>query len=278
MGCLALTLMGVFLFVIIWGFSVSPVLGIIFLIVIFGGGFYLFKQGDKQEAIILNNKLDKLSEQQKQLKEFTISQKYLSSDIHSTILLDEERKKVCFIFTNKNTPEIYNYKDILVSEILEDGKTITSTSRTSQIGGAIIGGVIAGGIGAIVGGLGGKQTSELEVNKIDLKIVVNNNISPNKFINFLTPELDVYGKLSAVKKDNPRYISAIKSANHWHSLLSFSLKQDEPAFVEMKKEVENEHNTNMSVADEIKKLSDLVNQGLLTQDEFNQQKQKILSS
>ncbi|ETI68138.1 SHOCT domain-containing protein [Neobacillus vireti] len=279
MGCLVGILALFFLYLIFWGFSVSPVLGIFFLIIFFGGGIYFGNLDGKKQRGILKAKINKLHEMQTHLTDFTVSQKYQSYDIQSSILLDEERKKVCFIFAKTNSSEMYEYKDIIESEILEDGKTITTSSRSSQIGGAIIGGVLAGGVGAVVGGLSGKKSSEQEINKIDLKVVVNNTKSPIKIINFLTADvIDLNGKPFPIKKDNPKYKSAINSANHWHSLLSLLIKQDEPISLEKKQEIKVEPTRNLSVADEIKKLSDLLNQGLLTQDEFNRQKQKLLSS
>ena len=102
-------------------------------------------------------------------EDFTVSQKFESDDLKSCIMLDEEHKKVCFIFTESNSTETYDYKDILESEIMEDGKTITNTSRSSQLGGAIIGGVLAGGTGAVIGGLSGKKSSEQEITGIRFK-------------------------------------------------------------------------------------------------------------
>ncbi|MCC3645838.1 SHOCT domain-containing protein [Cytobacillus oceanisediminis] len=216
---------------------------------------------------------------QSSLENFTVSQKYQSYDLNSAILLDEERKKVCFLFANIDTSEIYSYKEILETEIVEDGKTITGTSRSSQIGGAIIGGVLAGGAGAVIGGLGGKKTSEQEINKIDLKVIVNNTKSPVKYINFLTAdEIDIDGKPFPIKKDNPKYKSAMSSINHWHSLLSLLIKETEP--INLVKPLEEQVSVpkNLSIADELKKLSELLSQGILTEEEFNKQKQKLLSS
>jgi hypothetical protein len=200
MGCIFVI---IFIFLIFWGFSVSPVLGIIILVGIFVAAIYLSGEDSKKKSKIQNDKINKLNELKIQIKDFTITQKFQSKDFNSSILLDEESKKVCFIFTNNNSPEIYDYKDILESEILEDGITITNTSRTSQLGGALVGGILAGGVGVVVGGLSGKKSTEREINKIDLKVVVNNTKSPNKIINFLTADLmDFNGKPFPVKKDS----------------------------------------------------------------------------
>ncbi|EPZ54444.1 hypothetical protein H477_3583 [[Clostridium] sordellii ATCC 9714] len=51
---------------------------------------------------------------------------------------------------------MYNYKDIIEFELLEDGESITK----GGLGRAVAGGVLLGGVGAIVGGVTGieKQT------------------------------------------------------------------------------------------------------------------------
>jgi Short C-terminal domain len=279
-GCLIGILGLFFLFVILWGFSVSPILGILLAAGVFGGMIYLANLDNKKQSRETNEKVNKLHDMQMAIKDFTVSQKFTSPDIKSALLLDEENKKVAFIYVDSNDTQIYNYEDILEAEILEDGKTITSTSRSSQIGGALIGGALAGGVGAIVGGLSGKQSSEQEINRIDLKVIVNNTKQPVKIINFLNAYLsmDINGKPFPIKKEDASYKSAHRTVNHWHSLLSLLIKQTDNThnlIPEEKPVVTN--NLNVSVADEIKKLSELLAQGLLTQEEYNQQKTKLLS-
>ena len=43
-------------------------------------------------------------------------------------------------------------------ELLEDNTTIASRSLGRTVGGAVVGGVLAGGAGSVVGGLSGNQT------------------------------------------------------------------------------------------------------------------------
>ncbi|SOC43413.1 SHOCT domain-containing protein [Ureibacillus acetophenoni] len=278
MGCLAFILALFMLFIIMWLFTVSPILGIIVTVGLIWGGIYLGKIETQNKTNEINNKKNTLDTMQNLQKDFTVSQKYQSYDLESTILLDEERKKVCFLFAKNNTTEIYDYKDILESEIIEDGKTITSTSRSSQLGGAIIGGVLAGGTGAVIGGLSGKKTSEQEINKIDLKVIVNNTKNPIKIINFLKADkVDINGKALPIKKESSNYVNAINSINHWHSLLSILIKQSDSIDSKESEEKVISNNVNISTADELKKLADLRNSGILTDEEFQQQKQKVLN-
>ena len=109
-------------------------------------------------------------------------------------------------------------------------------------------------------------------------MIVNNTKSPIKIINFLSVENDINGKPLPIKKDNPKFKSAISNINHWHSLLGLLIKQTDSTNVELTKEDKTTSNTNNnSIADELKKLAQLKNDGILSEEEFNQQKQKLLS-
>lgn len=91
---------------------------------------------------------------------FTPSQKVMDNDGNSGIAVDEGRKKVCLIKQSMGNIDldVLTYRDILSSEIFENGVTITKTARGNQLGGALIGGLALGGVGAIIGGLSGKIT------------------------------------------------------------------------------------------------------------------------
>ena len=84
--------------------------------------------------------------------------------VSQMICVDEIKKKVAFIDGEKY--RIYNYRDILSSEVLIDGNEVVKTSRTSQIGGALVGGILAGGVGAIIGGLSAEQTKEVKFREL----------------------------------------------------------------------------------------------------------------
>lgn len=140
----------------------------------------------------------------------------------SVLAIDENTQQVC-ILTNEYiggkkhiyyanyTAETYAYKDILESEIIIDGETVSKTSRSSQIGGALIGAALTGGVGAIIGGLSGKKSSIERVEKIHLKLLINNMKNPIKIIPFLdtSPSID---------KKNKKFISAKNQVDNMHGL------------------------------------------------------------
>lgn len=197
---------------------------------------------------------------------------FIFNDYDSMIALDEDNRKVAFISSKGIVYKIVNYKDILESHVVEDGISITKTSRGGQIGGALLGGFIAGGVGAIIGGLSSEKRTSDKVKKIELKIIVNDTDKPVQTITFLKGEND-----KMFNKDTHEYKYAISQAEHWQSLMSVIIKQADEEEKQSKKGIKESNNNFYSTADELKKLVDLKNNGILTEEEFNQQKQKLLS-
>ena len=245
------------------------------------------------------------------------SQHYITSDKRCAIAINEEAKKICFVtpqdeakrisqltqlvesykkekgvervtaneivqYAAQNSPvdnptvgvnvRNYDFRDILSVEIVEDGHTITKTSRSSQVAGAILGGIVAGGVGAVIGGLSGQTSSHNRVTRIDLKIIVNDTKSPIYTVNFLN---------LATTKGSWVYKPAMELANHWHALLSVLIKQadQEDKAVATSQQVATQHGSqSISVADELKKLVDLRDAGVLSQAEFDAAKNKLLNS
>jgi len=262
-------------------FSVSPIVGWISLIGFLVGGSYLVNQHDKKVADEKKSKVARFDENIRNLKDFKVSQKFVGYDLNSAILVDDKAKKIC-IFYDENEYKKFDYKDILESEIVEDGLTVTKTSRSSQIGGALLGGVLAGGVGAIIGGLSGSSSSQQEVLKVDLKVVLNDIDKPVALINFLTADvIDLDGKPFPIKKDDIKYTSKISEANHWHGLISVLIRQADDEDKRKEKAEKNfnnidNNNQSLSVADELKKLHNLVKEGILTQEQFDAHREKLL--
>lgn len=218
-------------------------------------------------------KVDKRIQIQNDLREkdFYISRNFLSDETGNGLYYDDESKKFAIINVSneysKTNPFSYSYKfidskDILESEILKDDVSVTKTSRGGQLGGAIIGGVLAGGVGAIIGGVTSTKSTTEKIKKLTLRITINNTSNPIQdvvFANFYNPQDGASSKIKEI----------ISQIDNFHKLISVLIKQND-------KEQVNEPILN-STADELKKLAQLKNDGILSEEEFNQQKQKLLS-
>ncbi len=279
-GCLGIIL----IFAVIYTFTVNIGAGIgflailILLFVIVGamGSSHLKEQDEK-----FNITKEKMESEFKKVN-FKPTQSLYSCNHVSFIGLDEETKRVCFVKTkgkdfkssNEFTIQYYSYRDLLEAHIIEDGVSTTRTSRTSQVGGALIGAVIAGGFGAVIGGLSGKTKTSQEVKNVKLQLVVRDTKTP-------VLEVPILNHYTELKKDSVLYKEVEKDATHWHKLISVLIKQadieDKNQGIEQEQMPLLEKKSDSSVADEIKKLHELLKEGILTEEEFNAQKQKILS-
>ena len=79
--------------------------------------------------------------------------------------------------------------------MIDNGKTIHQKSTIRTIGGAIVGGAVAGSAGAIVGGLSGGSKQASVVSLVQVKILLRDVNSPSLLINtFNARNMTVEGK------------------------------------------------------------------------------------
>lgn len=158
----------------------------------------------------------------------------------------------------KHTKEIYHYDQIVDVELLEDGATVAK----SGLGRAVAGGILFGGVGAIVGGVtGGRKTKDV-CKSLQIKITLRNSPVPAEYIKFIDFE---------TKKSGIIYQSNIKLAQDTMSALQLAVDMagvntPEPQPVQ----------TGVSAADEIRKYKSLLDDGIITEEEFTAKKKQLL--
>jgi hypothetical protein len=146
-------------------------------------------------------------------------------ELESGIAIDEERRRVC-LFTQKGAVQghptfrfrVIKYNEILKSEIVEDGSVLTETSRSSQVAGALIGGLLAGEAGAMIGGLSGTTRQTKAVTGLALRITVNDAADPLHTIQFLIPGVEC-------KAGSPYHKEALGHASIWQGRISVLMHQ-----------------------------------------------------
>lgn len=132
--------------------------------------------------------------------------------------IDEENMKICLLSFGETEikHKIIGYNDLLAGEIVEDGISVTKTSRSSQVGGALVGGLLLGGAGAIIGGLSGKKTTSKELDSISLRLTIND---------LNEPILD-YRLNNKSFKGDPQYQKSIEElARHWHAVMGILIRR-----------------------------------------------------
>ena len=133
---------------------------IIIIVALIGLAIFGFMQtsGAKQKKEDIRSLVDSKSGFQ---SSHFIAKVPLSTNILAGLAVDDSSKQLCII--HGHFTQFYDYKDIIESEVIIDGKSVTKTSRASQFVGTAIGGVLAGGVGVIIGGLSGSTSTKEKV-------------------------------------------------------------------------------------------------------------------
>jgi len=163
-----------------------------------------------------------------------------------------------------------SYGEVLAAELIEDGHTITRTSRTSQAATALVGGILFGGVGAVVGALTGSKSTRGKVKRVDVRLVINNADRPIFLLNFMNAESNAGGFI---------HKPALEKANEWLGRFKVIMAQaDQADAVAQDSVLAPLQLPAPSLADEIQKLANLLDRGLLSREEFDAQKVKLLNA
>ena len=191
---------------------------------------------------------------------FTASTTIQGYDARYSFSIDQERRKVLIAFADYNEHKtIIDFADIISVELLEDSNTTFSKSTMRTIGGGVVGGVLAGGVGAIVGGLSGDSKGKKKTSRISVKIRIRNQSTPSITIDCYKGEpIDMTSDSQSIKE--------ARSIVDHVSVIIDMIDRENAATSQTK-----------SIADELEKLCSLKEKGILTEEEFQMQKSKLLS-
>lgn len=153
---------------------------------------------------------------------FDSDKKYYEEGGLSSIAMNEDslmvlnRKDVHSPFRSRIIP----FNDLLEVKLIEDGATVIQTSKAGMVGGALVGGLVSGGFGAVIGAAGANKTSNTKVKRISLELVVDDLDSPTEYVDFMNEPVER-------KKEDERYKKAFEKANHWYRVCGVLLKRNE---------------------------------------------------
>lgn len=168
--------------------------------------------------------------------------------------------------------EIFNYADILEVSYEENGSQLYSKSAGRTVGGAIVGGVLMGGAGAVVGGLSGASKQNKEVRNMDIKILLRSTTRTSCVLHFKDIDRNLKTK---DETDRNLYETYVKRANQAKDILSIIIDNAKQTIAPIAQPVVAP-TSSRSVADELTKLAKLKADGILTEEEFQAQKSKLL--
>lgn len=171
-----------------------------------------------------NNYSNQLQENISKISDFSATHLHITPGAHQAIALDVIRQSLGIFKIQKNIfyKRLYHFTDIIEVSILEDDavESTTATSRSSQVVGAAVGGLLLGGTGVILGGLSGKKKaiSQEFVTSLSLRIVIDDLCSPVCKVSFFA------GRIS---KKTAEYQTIKNNLSQWNGLLTVLLRRCE---------------------------------------------------
>lgn len=181
--------------------------------------------------------------------------------INEMIKIDDNSKTL--ILANKTyfryKPSCYtlfNFDQIIDFELLEDGESIAS----GGLGRAAVGALTFGAAGAVLGGITGKKKTKGTCTSMEIKITVKGYSRPTFYIKLINSE---------TKKDSLVYKATEKTAQDILSALQLIVDTQNAAS-------DSVQSVSSSSADEIRKFKELLDDGIITEEEFNSKKKELL--
>lgn len=175
--------------------------------------------------------------------------------------INKEKKELYFLF-NDELDKLIKYESIIECKIIENSNVVNS----GGIGRAIVGGLIAGDSGAIVGA--NTRKSKNIVSSLSIRIVTKEIDEPLYTLELLDYQIDTNKQLYA-----NFYKLAMEFANNVYATIQAIIKDNNNTNV-----VETKQDLNSTNGlEQLEKLAELKDKGIITQEEFEETKKKILS-
>ncbi len=221
---------------------------------------------------------EKLDTMISSIEGFNVSRTVSDLDNRYRFLVDNTSKRVCILANGKKY--VCGFDKIINVEYIENGETISSKSTIRTIGGALAGSVLAGGVGAIVGGLSGKSKTTTNISTISVKVTLRDYTTPS--INIVTFDCKWYTGNKPLDPNDIRCRTGVQNGKRivdFISIIIDEVDRDRNEKDSLQNQVpKTEKSENSSLADEIKKLAELKEKGHITEDEFYSLKQNLLSA
>lgn len=168
---------------------------------------------------------------------------------------------------------VLRYSDIVSISYEENGSDVYNKS----VGGAVVGGLLFGGVGAIVGGNTAKATQNKEIRIMSIKILLKSTSDSTIILKIYEAGPD--GSLLETKKDVDRmhYEGLMKEVTGIKDIFAIILDMVDKKVAQQKIAPVMQPVSSTSVADELTKLAKLKDAGILSEEEFNAQKAKLLN-
>lgn len=173
--------------------------------------------------------------------------------VGSLVQFSDDTKE--FVIGSGDTADIFIYENIVDYELLQNGATLSK----GTMGGALVGGLLFGTTGAVVGAAGSKRVDINVCTNLSVKITLKDTYRKVCYITF------VDGSLAT---NSNAYKVAYTLAQNCMSYFKVAC--------EMVQKIDNSVMLQTSGADELRKFKGLLDDGIITQEEYEKKKKQLL--
>lgn len=160
-----------------------------------------------------------------------------------------------FVIGSDDTADIFEYKNIVDYELLQNGATISKGS----MGSAFVGGLLFGTMGAVVGAAGSKRVDIDVCTNLSIKITLKDTYRKVCYITFVNGSLATNSNAY-----NVAYTLAQNCMSYFKVACEMVQEKDSKVVIQ---------NSN---ADELRKFKELLDDGIISAEEFEQKKKQLL--
>lgn len=163
----------------------------------------------------------------------------------------------------KPDDQIFKFDELRSYEILMDDESITK----GGLGMAAAGGLLFGAAGGIAGSVMGKKKTKKVVEQLTLKINLNDLEFPCVMINYINKN---------VKVNSNAYKDAISKIEKTKSIVDLIIEQEEKDMANANAPAPEKNSNEVDPYEALKKLKELLDLGIVTEEEFNKKKAELL--
>ena len=179
------------------------------------------------------------------------------------VAINKEKQEIQFFYKLK-LDKIISFENVVECNIIENSNVMES----GGVGRALVGGIIAGGAGAIVGA--NTRKSKNIVSNLSIRIVTNEVDDPLYNLNLITYQIDTNKPLYA-----NFYKMAMNFANNVYATIQAIINENNKNTNKSKEDLQEQKSSNG--LEQLEKLAELKDKGIITDEEFEESKKKILS-
>lgn len=156
------------------------------------------------------------------LYNFIPDKSVISFNLLKGLAVNEINEQIAYMVRDSESDNFklnkFSFKDIIEAKIITNHETVTSTSIGSTVARGAIGGLLFGGIGAIVSGATANKTSTQQIKELTLEVVVDDLLNPRYTLTFYKSE-------TSIDYSNP----IIQDIETWYRVFSVIIKRNNEA-------------------------------------------------